>query len=164
MTAGDPYRLDRFRTAQDRDATYERALVELRAGRKRSHWMWFVFPQLAGLGLSETSRFFAISSPAEASAYLADPVLGPRLRECARVLVTLEKADAVAVFGGVDAQKLQSSMTLFHRTAPGDPDFAAVLERYFAGVADPVTDRLLAGAAAPGAAAGQDDRAAGAAD
>jgi uncharacterized protein (DUF1810 family) len=109
----DPYRLERFVTAQDQGGTYERAVAELRAGAKVSHWMWFVFPQVAGLGRSAMAREFAISAVAEARAYLAHPVLGPRLRECARVVASTEGRSAERIFGPVDAMKLRSSMTLF---------------------------------------------------
>jgi len=123
--------LGRFVEAQDRDGTYERALAELRAGRKRSHWMWFVFPQEKGLGSSPTSRFYAIDSLAEAVAYAAHPVLGPRLRECCRALLELEGSPtAAAVLGGVDALKLCSSMELFARADPDEPLFQAVRDRY----------------------------------
>jgi uncharacterized protein (DUF1810 family) len=135
--------LQRFVRAQDEGGTYEQALGELRRGRKVSHWMWFVFPQLAGLGRSSTARYYAVGSLAEAQAYLAHPVLGARLRECAAVLTGLAGSrSAEDVFGGVDALKLRSSMTLFARAAPTEPVFAAVLERYFPGP-DPVTERLL---------------------
>ncbi len=139
----EPYDLERFLAAQDRGATYERALVELRSGLKTGHWMWFVFPQVAGLGVSRTSHAFAISSLAEARAYLAHGVLGPRLRECARVLLELEGRSAAQIFGGVDAMKLRSSMTLFLRAAPGEELFAEVLGRYFASEADPATDARI---------------------
>ena len=107
--------------------------------------MWFVFPQLAGLGLSETSRRYAIASLDEARAYLAHPILGPRLAECALVLTELEGRTAVEVFGAVDAMKLRSSMTLFARAAPESPLFRDVLDRYFDGVEDDATDALLSG-------------------
>src|ERR1700753_2892130 len=110
--------LERFLAAQDAGGTYEQALGELRRGRKTSHWMWFVFPQVAGLGQSPTSRRYAISSRAEARPYLRHPVLGPRLAETAGVLVELGGDDADEIFGGLDAQKLRSSMTLFHRAEP----------------------------------------------
>jgi uncharacterized protein (DUF1810 family) len=139
----DSYHLQRFVTAQESDGMYEQALAELRAGRKASHWMWFVFPQVAGLGRSEMSRRYAISSPAEARAYLDHPLLGPRLRECAEALLAHGDRSAVEILGGVDATKLRSSMTLFARAAPEEPLFGAVLDRYFAGEADPATDRLL---------------------
>jgi uncharacterized protein (DUF1810 family) len=134
--------LQRFLAAQD-GGTYEQALAELRSGRKRSHWMWFVFPQLAGLGRSETARFYAIADLDEARAYLAHPVLGPRLVECARTLTDLDGRDAVAVFGGIDAQKLHSSMTLFARAAPDEPVFPAVLGQYFDGALDDGTTSRL---------------------
>jgi uncharacterized protein (DUF1810 family) len=112
---------------------------ELRAGRKTSHWMWFVFPQIAGLGRSPAAQRYAIGSLDEAEAYLAHPVLGPRLRESARVLTELHGRSADQVFGGLDAQKLRSSMTLFAHAAPGEPLFRAVLEQYFGGEEDPAT-------------------------
>jgi len=124
------YDLGRFVAAQDADGTYDRAVAELRRGRKTGHWMWFIFPQIAGLGQSPTSRAFAISSLAEARAFLQHPVLGPRLRQCARV-------------GGLDAQKLRSSMTLFLRAMPGEPAFGQVLSQHFDGVPDAATDRIL---------------------
>jgi uncharacterized protein (DUF1810 family) len=139
----DPHELRRFTDAQDASGTYERALGELRAGHKASHWMWFVFPQLAGLGHSAMAQRYAIASPAEAAAYLADPVLGPRLRECAAALLDLPATSADAVLGPVDAMKLRSSMTLFARAAPDEPVFARVLERYFGGEEDPETTRRL---------------------
>jgi uncharacterized protein (DUF1810 family) len=135
--------LQRFVDAQDQGGTYEAALAELRAGRKTGHWMWFVFPQIAGLGQSPMSRRFAIGSLEEARAYLAHPVLGPRLTECARALTRLPTASAEEVLGGIDALKLRSSMTLFHRAVPGEPLFGQVLDRYFQGVADEATDRVL---------------------
>ena len=134
--------LDRFIVAQD--DVYAGVLEELRQGRKTSHWMWFIFPQIAGLGRSETSRHFAIGTLDEARAYVADPVLGARLRECADVLVGTPTRTAEEIFGPIDAVKLRSSMTLFYRAAPGEPVFAKVLDRYFGGVADPATDVLLA--------------------
>ena len=123
----DPYDLSRFVDAQER--VYDDAVGELRAGRKTSHWMWFVFPQIAGLGRSPTAQRYAISSLGEAEAYLAHPVLGERLRECARVLTELEGRSAEQVFGGLDALKLRSSMTLF-ADATGDPLFQQVLDRF----------------------------------
>jgi uncharacterized protein (DUF1810 family) len=133
--------LDRFVTAQD--GVYPRALAELRAGRKRSHWMWFVFPQIAGLGMSAMSQHYAIASLDEARAYLAHPTLGARLRECAALVAASEAPSAQLLFGGIDAMKLRSSMTLFHRADPDDPTFTAVLEKYFDGRADPATDERL---------------------
>ncbi len=138
----ETFDLDRFVTAQDRSQTYAAALAELRAGRKRSHWMWFVFPQLEGLGRSGMADFYALSGPSEARAYLHHPVLGPRLLECVEALLALDESDPVVVFGHTDALKLRSSMTLFVRAAE-DPEvrgrFVAVLERYYAGSEDPLT-------------------------
>ena len=134
--------LQRFVDAQDRGGTYDTAVAELRGGRKRSHWMWFVFPQVAGLGATPTAQHYAIGSLDEARDYLAHPVLGQRLRECATTLLALPGSDPVAVFGGLDAMKLRSSMTLFLR-ASGEQVFADVLERYYGGEADEATDRLL---------------------
>ena len=139
----DDFDLERFVTAQDQGGTYLQALAELRRGRKVSHWMWFVFPQLAGLGRSSTARFYAIHSLAEAEAYLAHPVLGARLRESAAVVAELTGRTAEDVFGGIDAVKLRSSMTLFARAAPAERSFADVLDRCFAGQPDPATGRLL---------------------
>jgi uncharacterized protein (DUF1810 family) len=128
--------LQRFVDAQDARDTYAEALRELRAGYKRGHWMWFVFPQIAGLGRSSTAQHFAISGLPEAVAYLAHPVLGPRLLECARVLTELPETDPVKVLGSIDAQKLQSSMTLFSLAAPDEQVFRDVLDQYFAGTSD----------------------------
>jgi uncharacterized protein (DUF1810 family) len=139
--------LDRFVEAQDAGGTYAAALVELRRGRKTSHWMWFVFPQVAGLGRSAMAQRYAVSGLVEARAYLADPILGQRLRECCAVLMGLEGSDPVAVLGGIDAVKLCSSMTLFGHAAEAAPDrelFANVLDKYFDGVEDPATIELLA--------------------
>jgi len=122
---------------------YETAIGELRAGRKRSHWMWFVFPQIAGLGRSRTAQTYAIGSLDEARAYLAHPILGPRLSEAARVLADLPGRTAQEIFGGIDAIKLRSSMTLFARADPGNPVFGQVLARYYDGVADAATDELF---------------------
>jgi uncharacterized protein (DUF1810 family) len=140
---GDPFDLRRFVEAQDSGGTYDRALAELRGGRKTSHWMWFVFPQIAGLGRSPTAARFAISGLDEARAYLAHPVLGPRLVESASALAEQRGRSAVEILGEIDALKLRSSMTLFARAAPDEPVFAAVLERYFDGQADPETERRL---------------------
>jgi uncharacterized protein (DUF1810 family) len=139
----DPFRLERFVDAQDQAGSYQAAVGELRAGHKRSHWMWFVFPQIAGLGQSPTSKRFAISSLDEARAYLAHPVLGPRLLECTRVVAELQGRTAPDIFGGIDAIKLRSSMTLFARADPDNPLFCRVLDAYFGGVADEATERLL---------------------
>jgi uncharacterized protein (DUF1810 family) len=139
----DTFGLQRFVDAQDGGGTYAAALAELRAGRKRSHWMWFVFPQLAGLGRSATAQHYAISGAAEARAYLAHAVLGPRLVECARALAELDGTDPVAVLGSTDAQKLRSSMTLFAAVAPDEPLFGQVLDRYFGSTPDPATTSRL---------------------
>jgi uncharacterized protein (DUF1810 family) len=117
----------------------DRVLAELAAGRKRSHWMWFVFPQLAGLGHSSMSQRYAITSLAHARAYLAHPVLGPRLGRCAELVATSTAPSAEAIFGSVDAAKLRSSMTLFELAQPGQVVFRAVLDRYFDGEPDPAT-------------------------
>ena len=142
MTA-DPYDLERFVAAQDADGTYDRALRELSSGHKTSHWMWFVFPQIAGLGQSATARRFAISSLEDARAYLQHDVLGPRLVESARVVAQTMGRSAKEIFGGIDARKLQSSMTLFTRAAPDEPVFRQVLELYFDGIPDAATDQLI---------------------
>ena len=134
--------LDRFLAAQAH--VYDDVLAELRSGRKTGHWIWFIFPQIDGLGRSEMSHHYAISSLDEARAYLADPVLGARLRECATAVLAIEGRTAEQVFGSTDAMKLRSSMTLFQRAAPGEPLFAAILDRFFAGAADPLTEALLA--------------------
>ncbi len=139
----DRFGLQRFTDAQDQGGTYAAALAELHAGRKRSHWMWFVFPQVAGLGQSPISRRFAISSLDEARAYLAHPVLGPRLIESAQALTGLASHSAEEVFGPIDALKLRSSMTLFARADPDEPVFGQVLDQYFGGKTDDATDRLL---------------------
>ncbi len=141
MTDDDPYDLQRFVDAQA--GTYTQALAELRAGRKTGHWMWFVLPQVAGLGRSATAQHYAVSGLDEARAYLAHPVLGPRLVECARVLTELDGRDPVAVFGDVDAAKLRSSMTLFAHADPSQPVFRAVLEQYFGGQEDEATTSRL---------------------
>ena len=126
--------LERFVRAQDADGTYDRAVAELRNGRKVSHWMWFVFPQIAGLGYSAMAQAYAIADLAEARAYLAHPVLGPRLRECAGVVADQAgRSRAEAIFGGVDAMKLRSSMTLFARADPEEPIFTEVLDAFFDG-------------------------------
>lgn len=136
-------RLERFVQAQDDGGTYDTALAELRAGRKRSHWMWFVLPQLAGLGRSATARHYAVADLAEARAYLGHPVLGPRLLECVDALLALPASDPAAVLGDVDALKLRSSMTLFAHADPDEPRFAAVLDRWYAGEEDPATTERL---------------------
>jgi uncharacterized protein (DUF1810 family) len=137
----DPFDLRRFVDAQAH--TYDQALAELRAGEKRTHWMWFVFPQIAGLGHSGMAQRFAISGLEEARAYVAHPTLGRRLVECARALTDLDTADANRVLGPVDAQKLRSSMTLFARAAPDEPVFREVLDHYFDGTEDDATTSRL---------------------
>ena len=129
--------LSRFTSAQE--GVYEQALAELKAGRKRSHWMWFVFPQIAGLGSSPTARHYAIASLDEARAYLADAVLGPRLLESASALLAVEGRTAEEILGYPDDLKLRSSMTLFARAAPEIEVFQQVLDRYYDGKADPQT-------------------------
>ena len=132
------YDLERFIEAQR--PIYAAVLEELRRGRKSSHWMWFVFPQVAGLGHSSRAREFAITSLEEARAYLAHPVLGARLRECAEITLGIDGRTASEIFGATDAMKLRSCMTLFHRAAPEEPLFVQVLDRYFGGGADALTD------------------------
>jgi uncharacterized protein (DUF1810 family) len=141
--ANDPYRLGRFVDAQDQTGAYERALTELRAGHKTSHWMWFVFPQIAGLGRSPMAQTYAIGSIGEAKAYLDHAVLGPRLLDCAGALLGLSGRSACEILGDVDAVKLRSSMTLFARAAPEEPLFGQVLDRYYDGSADAETERRL---------------------
>ena len=136
----DPYDLQRFVRAQEHD--YEEALSEIRNGRKRSHWMWYIFPQFAGLGVSPTSKQYAVKSVAEARAFLAHPLLGPRLRECARLVAAADGA-IEQVMGHVDALKLRSSMTLFANVTDDDRDFLDVLERHYGGEPDPLTVDLL---------------------
>jgi uncharacterized protein (DUF1810 family) len=126
---------------------YDAVRVELLAGRKTSHWMWFVFPQLVGLGRSDMARRFAISSLAEARAYLAHPVLGPRLRASTALVNAIGDRSAHDIFGSPDDMKFHSSMTLFHRAAPAEPVFAAALAKYFGGREDASTLDLLKGQA-----------------
>ena len=122
---------------------YDGVLRELQAGRKTGHWIWFIFPQISGLGHSAMSQHFAIVSLDEARAYLAHPVLGTRLRECAGVVLAIKGRSATEIFGSTDAMKLRSCMTLFLRAAPDEPLFAQVLDRYYSGVADRATDERL---------------------
>lgn len=138
----DAHDLRRFLDAQD--PVYETVLTELEAGRKRTHWMWFIFPQMRGLGHSATATHFGIRSRDEAVAYLEHPVLGARLRRCARLLTSLGATSADLVLGPVDAVKLRSSMTLFAAVADDDRDFVAVLAQYYGGEPDPRTLDLLA--------------------
>ena len=139
-----PAELARFLEAQDGRATYAQALSELQAGHKSSHWMWFVFPQISGLGHSAMSRRYAIASLREAEEYLRHPILGPRLIECTNVLLELNGLSAEQILGAIDAIKLCSSMTLFARADPGNALFTQALERYFAGTMDAATLRRLA--------------------
>ena len=133
--------LQRFVDAQQ--DVIDGALRELRAGRKAGHWIWFVFPQVAGLGRSELSRHYAISSLGEGREYLDHPILGQRLREAAGAVLSVKGRSAEQILGPVDAAKLRSSMTLFLRVAPEEPLFREVLDRYFGGIPDPRTDELL---------------------
>ncbi|MEZ4864754.1 MAG: DUF1810 domain-containing protein [Caldilineaceae bacterium] len=137
----DPFDLQRFVSAQA--PTYATALTELRNGRKRSHWMWFIFPQIVGLGHSPTSQRYAIKSREEASHYLEHPLLGPRLRECAATLLAVDGHSAWEIFGSPDDLKLKSSMTLFAQVTPPDSVFAKVLAKYFTGQRDAKTLAIL---------------------
>lgn len=134
------YNISRFKDVQER--IYPIALQELQEGQKRSHWMWYVFPQLKGLGHSYNSKFYGISGPEEASEYLEDPILGQRLREISNVILNLATDDAVAVFRGIDSRKLKSSMTLFDLVSPNDI-FARVLDKYFNGQRDNLTVNII---------------------
>jgi len=136
--------LQRFVDAQD--PVYDRVCAELRRGRKSSHWMWFVFPQLAGLGHSEMARRFALASLAEAAAYLHHPTLGPRLRECTRLVNGVEGRTIGQILGSPDDLKFRSSMTLFARATADNRDFVDALRKYFAGEPDPLTLERLGGA------------------
>jgi uncharacterized protein (DUF1810 family) len=136
VTTNDPYDLERFVQAQAAD--YDRALSELRAGKKKSHWMWYIFPQLEGLGHSPMSQRYSIKSVAEAEAYLDHPVLGSRLRECAAVVRDLVGRSALEIFGSPDDMKLRSCVTLF-ASASGEPVFEQILEKYFDGEHDEKT-------------------------
>ena len=137
----DPYNLERFASAQQ--AIYPQVVSELRAGYKTSHWMWFVFPQIRGLGRSPISLEYAISSRQEAAAYLQHPILGPRLKECTRLILALEGQSAEDIFGSPDDMKFRSSMTLFAQVSPDDDIFARALQQYFHGVPDQLTlDRV----------------------
>jgi len=137
----DPYRLERFLSAQD--LIYPQVVSELRAGYKTSHWMWFIFPQIRGLGRSPVSIEYAISSRAEALAYLQHPLLGPRLKECTRLVLNVEGRSAEEIFGSPDDMKFRSSMTLFAQVSADDDIFSRALQRYFGGAPDQLTlDRL----------------------
>lgn len=133
----DPFDLQRFLDAQE--PVYLRVIAELRAGRKQSHWMWFIFPQIEGLGVSAMTQKYAISSRAEAEAYLAHPVLGPRLRECAQLVASAKGSNITAIMGSPDDMKLKSSMTLFARATDDKAPFVAVLDRYYDGEEDSAT-------------------------
>jgi uncharacterized protein (DUF1810 family) len=135
------YDFSHFLDAQD--GVYDQALAELGAGRKTSHWMWFIYPQLRDLGSSSTSRRFGLADVAEARAFLAHPVLGPRLRRASEVAAGVPRGSASEIFGSIDALKLRSCATLFLRAAPEEPVFPQVLQRYFDGRPDPRTDALL---------------------
>lgn len=135
------YDLGRFVSAQRRD--YLTALEEIRQGRKRSHWMWYIFPQLRGLGMSSTSHFYGIENLEQAKAFLDDPYLGGNLREISEALLALGTGDARSVMGSPDDLKLRSSMTLFSLAAPEEPVFKKVLEKFYRGIQDPATLRLL---------------------
>ena len=138
---GDPYNLNRFVEAQQDD--YTRALAEIRSGRKRSHWMWYVFPQFEGLGSSTTSRRYAIKSVAEAEAYLRHPTLGPRLLECCEAALGVAGRSALEVFGSPDDVKLRSCATLFASVSPAGSVFERLLGKYFQGRRDEKTSRLM---------------------
>jgi uncharacterized protein (DUF1810 family) len=133
----DPFNLERFVEAQAQ--VYDQVRRELEAGRKQSHWMWFIFPQIAGLGQSAISIRFAIASLDEANAYLAHAVLGPRLKECAKLTLDVEGRTARDIFGPIDEMKFRSSMTLFAKAAPKEQVFQRCLDKYFAGGPDPAT-------------------------
>ena len=139
----DPWNLERFVQAQD--GVYQRVCAELRRGRKTTHWMWFIFPQMRGLGRSATAVQYGIASLAEAQAYAAHPMLGARLRECCRILLDGPSADAHSIFGHPDDLKLRSGVTLFKRAAPEEAIFADVLEKFFAAQEDQATLTLLSG-------------------
>ena len=141
MTAADPFDLERFVTAQE--PVFSTVLAELRAGRKRSHWMWFVFPQLRGLGHSSTAQFYGIASLDEGRANLGHPVLGPRLERCTRTVLDVKGRSLHEIFGSPDELKFHSSMTLFAQFSAEDCPFAQALERYFHGILDEWTLQLL---------------------
>nr|WP_290221266.1 DUF1810 domain-containing protein [Trichocoleus desertorum] len=139
--AGDPYDLNRFVQAQERD--YERALSEVKSGRKRSHWMWYIFPQFDGLGFSAMSERYAIKSVAEAKAYLSHPILGPRLIECVEAALSGKERTAHEIFGFPDDMKLKSCATLFAYVSPEGSVFEQLLNKFFEGDRDPKTLSLL---------------------
>ena len=139
--ADDPYALDRFMQAQQRD--YEQALAEIMSGRKRSHWMWYIFPQIDGLGFSAMSRRYAIKSVAEARAYLRHPLLGPRLSACAEAVLGVDGRSAHEIFGSPDDKKLQSCATLFASVSSAGSVFHRLLDKYYQGQRDGKTLELL---------------------
>jgi uncharacterized protein (DUF1810 family) len=146
MAAADTHRSDAYdlgRFVEAQETCYERALGEIQAGQKRSHWMWFIFPQVYGLGYSPTSKKYAIRSLGEAEAYLAHPVLGPRLLECAQAALSVQGMSATDIFGSPDDWKLRSSATLFALVSPPASVFERLLKKYFQGERDPNTLRLL---------------------
>lgn len=143
LVTTDQFDLQRFIDAQNRGGSYDGALRELRAGQKRGHWIWWVFPQLRGLGMSENSTHYGLDGLAEAQAYLAHPVLGPRLHEAAQALLDQPERDAVRVLGSIDATKLRSSMTLFAEANPKEAIFTDVLDAFFAGELDEKTLEIL---------------------
>ena len=138
-----PFDLERFVAAQNEGGISQRAVSELRRGQKSGHWMWFVFPQISGLGVSAMAQRYAISSLDEARAYLEHPVLLPRLIEVSQIVADTRNRTAEQIFGGVDAQKLRSSMTLFEKAEPEEPVFGLVLDRFFGGARDVETERRL---------------------
>jgi uncharacterized protein (DUF1810 family) len=140
----DPYDLNRFVRAQE--GSYEQALSELGRGRKQSHWMWYVFPQLDGLGASPTSRLYSIKSEDEARAYVEHPVLGPRLTECAEAILAVDGKSATAILGSPDDLKLKSCATLFAHVSPPGSVFERILDKFYAGERDAATRRLLSAA------------------
>lgn len=140
-SSNDPHDLTRFVRAQEN--VYEQALAEIRCGKKRTHWMWYIFPQIDGLAFSATSRHFAIKSLAEASAYLDHPILGPRLLECAEAVVGVDGRSAADIFGSPDDLKLRSCATLFACVSPGDSVFERLLRKYYGGGRDDKTLQLL---------------------
>ena len=139
--ASDPHHLSRFVQAQTGD--YQRALSEIRSGRKHSHWMWYIFPQIAGLGFSSTSKLYSIKSQAEAEAYLSHPILGARLLDCAEAALQVEGHSAGEIFGSTDERKLRSCATLFAAVSPADSVFHRLLDKYFQGRRDSKTLELL---------------------
>jgi uncharacterized protein (DUF1810 family) len=144
VDGADPFDLRRFVDAQER--VYDTVLAELRSGAKRSHWIWFVFPQLRGLGHSATAQHYGISSIDEARAYLAHPVLGPRLRECTRLVAAIDGRSVDEIFGWPDNLKVRSSMTLFAHATDDSAEFRAVLDKFYRGEEDPATVELLSSA------------------